>query len=186
MPVILARAAMSRIAKHGLNVAPLEAYGFLLGKAQPLIVNCALPVGKTSRWFDPSDRFALLPNALEPAVGVAEAVELEVVGVYHTDYGGHADFPGSRANPVDRVPTVFRDRLLVMLSTWGHELIFMPRVYLYTEAQGWQEQEFKKMPFRVETPRLNPRRILQRWRSAWGPPDLSNNADAELPRLGWQ
>jgi len=57
MPVTIARAAMSRIAKHGLNVSPLEAYGFLLGRAQPLVAHCALPVGKTSHWYDPSDRF---------------------------------------------------------------------------------------------------------------------------------
>lgn len=186
MPVTLARAAMSRIAKHGLNVAPLEAYGFLMGTGRPLVAYCSLPVGKTSRWFDTSDRFALLPAALESAVRVAESVELEVIGVYHTDYDGHPDFPGSRISPRDQVPDIFRDRLLVILSTQGHELLFMPGVYLYAKENGWQEQEFRKTPFRVETPRLNPRRILRQWRLLWNAVDLSNNADTELKRLGWQ
>jgi proteasome lid subunit RPN8/RPN11 len=87
------------ITKHAGHVYPAEGYGILLGHAAPLQAVCALPVGRTARWYATEDRFASIPDAVLHARTVAAHYKLDVVGTYHTDAGGHPDVPNPRLPP---------------------------------------------------------------------------------------
>ncbi len=70
-------------------------------------------------------------------------------------------------------------------SLWGGELFLAPGVYLYAKGRGWQVCEYRQQTIHYDSPNLDPRRILQLWRSTWVTVDLGNNSEMELKGLGW-
>ena len=92
---------IGKIIRHAGAVYPLEAYGFLVGDLESTTIVSALPVSKTCRWYDFSDRFASIDSALPIAKTVAESFGLDVLGVYHSFY----DFRGD--SPIHDVPERF-------------------------------------------------------------------------------
>jgi hypothetical protein len=74
--------------RHGWNVYPLEAFGFLLGTANPSCVYASLPNSKTAHWDSHADRWHALQERRSIAVEVANLYGLQVVGVNAThEYG---------------------------------------------------------------------------------------------------
>jgi hypothetical protein len=178
MVITISHKETSKARKHGLNVYPLEAYGFLIGSTSPKVVHAALPVGKTTHWYDTSDRYAGLVDALEPATDFARSHQLSILGVYHTS----AEGMGSEENPIADVPPRHRDGLVLITPTYAGESIWAHQLYEYASHGSWQECGFQKGRRSLD-PRLNPRRLMRGWRKVWGPVDYSNNHETELKRL---
>lgn len=158
MIITISYKASSKVRKHGLHVYPLEAYGFLIGSLSFKVVYAVLPVGKTTFWYDPSDRYVGLAQALEPARDFAGSHQLSVLGVYHTSAGDS----GSEAHPIAHVPPRHRDGLVLITPTYGGESIWAHRLYEYARQGDWQQCEFQKGRRSLE-PRLNARRLMQGW-----------------------
>lgn len=73
--------AIRKLMRHGWNVYPLEAFGFLLGTANPPCVYAALPISKTAHWDSHADRWNELVEKRTVADEVAALFGLQVVGV---------------------------------------------------------------------------------------------------------
>lgn len=73
--------AVRKLMRHGWNVYPLEAFGFLLGTASPPCVHAALPASKTAHWDSHDDRWNGLEERRTIADEVAALFGLQVVGV---------------------------------------------------------------------------------------------------------
>ena len=73
--------AVRKLMRHGWNVYPLEAFGFLLGTANPPCVHAALPTSKTAHWDSHADRWNGLVEKRTIADEVAALFGLQVVGV---------------------------------------------------------------------------------------------------------
>jgi len=63
---------------------PWKLMGLLVGTNEPPCVYAALPVGQTTQWGDPSDRFRLLPSAFEVAMKLTISLQMEMLGLYHS------------------------------------------------------------------------------------------------------
>lgn len=171
----ISRRATSRVTKHGLNVYPLEAFGLLVGRVSPIAAYAALPVGKTSRWYDCSDRFAGLVAAIDDAAQVAGKFGLDVVGAYHSHSGGHPQFPGSNADPMDAVPPHFSIGILLVTDTAGGESLFGSACFRRDKEDRWQLLSYRIVPGVQLDPPINARRIHHAWTVIRGPVDFSNN-----------
>ena len=87
----ISRRAIARVARHGLHVYPLEAYGLLVGepmepKATSVQVFAVIPVGKTEHWYDPAGRFAGVSLAFVKAAATFATWGLAPIGMYCTLY----------------------------------------------------------------------------------------------------
>lgn len=179
----MAKKANSKVARHGLNVYPLEAFGLLIGMRSPTLLHTVLPVGKTMHWYDTSDRFLGLNQAASVAAGMLAARDLEVVGVYHTFSGGHPDFERSELNPISQVPPELRDCLVLIRPLFGGESDYMSSLYAFNRKVGWAEVDYELTAHHGIEPRLNPRRIHHDWLALWGQIDYGNNWQAERMRI---
>ncbi len=168
--------ALAKIAKHGVNVFPLESYGFLVGT--PQIIYAALPVGKTSKWAEAADRFAGLESAYEQAKLLAMEYEMLVPAIYHSHSSDRI-----KDSPVTEVPLMFQDKILYISNVSGGELLFKSYAYRRNQDGDWAECEFTKLWPKNTSPMTNPKRILARWNKMWRAPDYGNNHETELKRL---
>lgn len=179
MTVTISRKATSKVTKHGLNVYPLEAYGFLIGTPAPAFIYAALPAGKTSRWYEPVDRFYVLEQGYGLAKEFAKGIGLSLIGIYHT--GVSDERP--HISPLQAVPANYRHLFVLITPTLGGESIWRHNLYQWESGRGWQECDFKIVLPRATDPGLNARRIRHQWLSVWGPIDYSNNYETEYYRL---
>lgn len=183
MSIQIARQANNKVARHGLNVYPLEAFGLLVGTGSPTLVHTVLPVGKTMHWYATSDRFLGLNQAAIVAAGMLAQRNLEVIGVYHTFAGGHSDFEGSDVNPICQVPAELRDCIVLVRPLHGGESFYMSSIYTFNREEGWAEVESKLISYHEADPRLNPKRIHRDWLAVWGQIDYGNNWQTERMRI---
>lgn len=154
---------LGKLIRHSGAVYPLEAYGILIGEKNSNTLVAALPVSKTARWHDFTDRFALIEEALPSAVEVAQLFRLEVLGVYHSFYNFCC------ASPIHDVPERFRGSIVCIKDVSGGELdLFSYRFYF-----GGKEVHARKAPPSY-SPDRNPRRIHSSWISHWGLIDYDN------------
>jgi hypothetical protein len=168
--------ALAKIAKHGVNVFPLEAYGFLIGTQG--MIYAALPVGKTSKWHDDADRFADLELAFEPARSLANEYEMIVPAIYHS----HAS-DRIKESPVSNVPLMFQDKIVYISNVNGGELLFKSCPFCKDSNGEWTECEFAKLHPQEINPKTNPKRIMSRWNKVWKAVDYGNKHETELKRI---
>ncbi len=168
--------ALAKIAKHGVNVFPLEAYGFLIGTQD--MIYAALPVGKTSKWDDPGNRFADLETAFELAKSLANEYEMIVPAIYHSYASDWI-----KESPISNVPLMFQDKIVYISNVSGGELIFKSYAFCKSSNGEWKECEFAKLNLQEINPKTNPRRIMSRWNKLWKVVDYGNNHETELKRL---
>jgi hypothetical protein len=171
-PPILADKGLRKIPRHSGAVYPLEAYGFLLGFASPATLTAALPVGKTSRWRDFSDRFGRLSAALQPAHTLAASLDFEIMGVYHSHSGDYTD-----VSPLAVVPSEFRDTHICIKPISGGEVDLWPLQFHY-RGNRWYASDLPKEHL-PRLPRFNPRRIHSAWMRLWHEIDYSNGFNTE-------
>lgn len=142
---------------------PLEAYGLLVGINQPPFIYAALPVGQTTCWGDPSDRFRFIPHAIKISQNLVGSLQMEILGLYHS----HAEITLQRT-ALDYIPPQFLDYPVFILPIFGGELLWMGHFYRYDSIRGWQEQEYKKKTPAEKAMRFNPKRIGILWNKLWG------------------
>jgi proteasome lid subunit RPN8/RPN11 len=159
---------LGKIIRHSGAVYPLEAYGFLLGEPQSSTIVTALPVGKTTKWYDFSDRFSRIEEGHDIAHDVARAFELEVIGVYHSYYGYRCD------SPIFDVPEKFRDGVVCIKEVSGGDLDLWP----YGFYVAGREVLAGKLVL-PNSPMRNPRRIHSSWVARWGAIDYSNGYEEQ-------
>lgn len=181
--MLVSRRATGKLLKHGIAVYPLEAYGFLIGTCAPNVICAALSVGRTSRWYDTSDRFASLGRARALAAEFVASVSLEVVAVYHTVSGGHPDFADFMSDPREQAPVSMRDLLLLVTPTHGGDSIWGHRLYAYDAKGGWIGRQRRPTRLHVEAPDRNARRLGSGWLRVCGPVSYENDHRTELRRL---
>lgn len=160
---------LDKITKHSAAVYPLEAYGILLGAASPVVLMVALPVGQTTRWDDPSDRFALIDRAVPIAAKTAAEFNMSVLGLYHS----HCD--RIHDSPLLAVPACFADILTVIKPVWGGEAQLYVAAF-HLRNQSWRRNELP----RIYLPRnrhINVRRIQSSWTRVWGPVEYRRSYD---------
>lgn len=153
MTVTISRETTSKVTKHGLNVYPLEAYGFLIGTPAPAFIYTALPAGKTSRWYEPADRFYVLVQGYGLAERFAEDIGLSLLGIYHTDVGECPYSERPRIDPLQAVPANYRRLFVLITPMLGGESIWRYNLYQWESGQGWQECDskvvYRGLPIRV-------------------------------------
>ena len=177
MLYFISRGAIRRIRGHGLNVLPLEAYGFLLGSQDTKYIYAALPVGKTPHWHSGEGRFALLAEHFESAQRFARERALAITGVYHTDAGD------VKTSLLEVVPAAWQSCLVLIFPLIAWEDIWWKALYRYGGHGGWMEVDKFLVDLRNPEARLNPRRIHTAWLKCIGPIDYGNNHETEYPRL---
>ncbi len=165
--------AVRKLMRHGWNVYPLEAFGFLLGTANPPCVYAALPTSKTAQWDSHADRWNTLQERRPIADEAAALFGLQVVGVYAThEYG----------DDLQPFPAAFAVGVVITYSfDWGTNPNGVFRAVLHAPGVGrddWELSRGKRL-----SPEFNQRRILAAWRARVGPIDYSNNYETEYPRL---
>lgn len=165
--------AVRKLMRHGWNVYPLEAFGFLLGTTNPPCVYAALPTSKTAHWDSHADRWNGLTEKRSIADEVAALFSLQVVGVYATHEKGDKPehFPSAFAN----------DIVITYAFDWGTNESGVYGAALHAPGVGrddWELSRGKRLP-----PEINKRRIIAAWRERCGPIDYSNNYETEYPRL---
>lgn len=180
----ITRQANARVARHGVNVYPLEAYGILLGtNDRPAVgpeVLAALPMGKTVRWYDPTGRFADVDRALLLATEVFAPAGLQPVGLYLTLYSMAADYVEAA---VRAAPHPGAAPWLLVRPIDGGETILRASAYRYHRGE-WRAQDLVVTQSRIDGPYRNPRRLATSWNRAWGVLDYGNDYVSELARLG--
>ena len=99
MKLILSPQAMSQIEEHGARHYPEEAAGLLLGKqvGSDRQITAILPLANTFDEGQRERRYLISPEAMVKAEDDAEALGLEIVGVFHS----HPDHP-ARPSEFDR------------------------------------------------------------------------------------
>ena len=80
--LVISREVVVKIKKHGWNVYPLEAFGFLMGNADRTCIDACLPVSKSQRWYVNDQRWTRLEEKLQVAQNFAFQYEKSIVGVY--------------------------------------------------------------------------------------------------------
>lgn len=165
--------AVRKLMRHGWNVYPLEAFGFLLGTVNPPCVHAALPTSKTAQWDSHDDRWNALQERRPVADEVAALFDLQVVGVYATHEHGDAIQP---------FPAAFADGIVITYAfDWGTNEAGVWGAALHAPGIGrgdWSLSRGKRL-----LPEFNHRRVLATWRTRVGPIDYSNNYKTEYPRL---
>ncbi len=142
------------------------------------MIHAALPVGKTSKWHDATDRFADLEAAFEQAKSLASEYEMIVPAIYHS----HAS-DRIKESPVSNVPLMFQDKIVYISNVSGGELLFKSYAFCKNSNGEWKECEFAKLNLQEINPKTNPRRIMSRWNKLWKVVDYGNNHETELKRL---
>ena len=169
----VSKAAVRKVMRHGWNVYPLEAFGFLLGTATPPCVHAALPTSKTLHWDSHADRWNGLTEKRPAADEVASLFGLQVVGVYATHEKGIELQP---------FPAAFSAGIVITYAfDWGTNEAGVRSVALHAPGVGhddWKLSHGKRL-----STEINHRRILAAWRERVGPIDYSNNYETEYPRL---
>lgn len=159
---------LGKFIRHSGAVFPLEAYGFLLGEKLSANIVTAIPVGKTTKWYDYSDRFGRIENALNLACDVSSEFDLEVVGVYHSHSDCRCD------SPLNAVPENFKNAVTCIKDVSGGDLDIWPcRFYI-----AGREVTARKVSL-PNSPKRNPRRIHSAWISSWGAIDYDNGYEQE-------
>ncbi len=176
MKIAFSNQSLAKIAKHGVNVFPLEAYGFLLGTSE--MIYAALPVGKTSKWHDAADRFADLETANDLAESLAGEYEMMVPAIYHSHSSDRI-----KESPISNVPSMFEDKIVYISNVRGNELLFKSYAYCNNSNGEWTECEFTKLMLPDITSKTNPKRIMSRWNKLWKVVDYGNNHETELKEL---
>lgn len=159
---------IGKIIRHSGAVYPLEAYGFLLGEQESSTIVTALPVGKTTKWYDFSDRFMRIEEAYALALHVAIAFQLDVIGVYHSFYGYRCD------SPIFHVPERFRDAVVCIKEVSGGELDLWPYGFYIAGKQVLAHKIV--LP---NSPLRNPRRIHSSWVARCGEIDYNNGYEIQ-------
>lgn len=177
----ISRKVLPRIAKHGLNVYPLEAFGLLLGSISENCIDVALPSGRTEHWYNPNERYGNLKRAIKFGKNFAQNNKLDLLGIYHTGSGGHPDFKSSEASPITTAPEYLRNMLVLIRPLDGGEAIWGSTLYFWKDC--WKPTEFKQIKHRNHSQELNPKRLYSAWISEFGSIDYGNNAEKEMPRL---
>jgi proteasome lid subunit RPN8/RPN11 len=154
---------LGKIIRHSGAVYPLEAYGFLLGEVHSSTIVTALPVGKTTKWYDFSDRFMRIEEGHSLALDVACAFQLAVIGVYHSHYGFQCE------SPIFDVPERYRDAVVCIKDVSGGEL----DLWGYDFYIAGREASAGKVVL-PNSPLRNPRRIHSLWVTQWGAIDYDN------------
>ena len=171
--LLVSQEAVRKLMRHGWNVYPLEAFGFLLGTANPPCVYAALPTSKTAQWDSHADRWNALQERRTIADEVATRFGLQVVGVYATHEVG---------DNLQSFPAAFAAGIVITYSfDWGTNPNGVFRAVLHAPGVGrddWELSRGKRL-----SPEFNQRRILAAWRARVGPIDYSNNYKTEYPRL---
>jgi hypothetical protein len=159
--------------RHGWNVYPLEAFGFLLGTVDPPCVHAALPTSKTTHWDSHADRWNGLVEKRTVADEVAALFGLQVVGVYATHELGAELHP---------LPAAFADGIVITYAfDWGTNEAGVRGSALHAPGVGrggWELSHGKRL-----LPEFNHRRVLAAWCARVGPIDYSNHYETEYPRL---
>jgi hypothetical protein len=176
MKTAFSNQSLAKIAKHSVNVFPLEAYGFLIGTQD--IIYAALPVGKTLKWHTAADRFADLESAFELAKSLANEYEMIVPAIYHS----HAS-DRIKESPVSNVPLMFQHKIVYISNVSGSELLFKSYAFCKNSNGQWTECKFTKLTLQEINLKTNPRRIMSRWNKLWKVVDYGNNHETELKRL---
>ncbi|MDD4060279.1 MAG: WYL domain-containing protein [Kiritimatiellae bacterium] len=171
--IAVSQDAVRKFMRHGWNVYPLEAFGFLLGTASPPCVHAALPASKTAHWDSHTDRWNGLVEKRPVADEVAALFGFQVVGVYAT----HEKGVDLRPFPAD-----FAAGIVITYSfDCGTNWAGVHSAALHAPGVGrddWKLSRGKRLSTEV-----NHRRILKAWRDRVGPIDYSNNYKTEYPRL---
>jgi len=181
----ISRRAIAHVARHGLNVYPLEAYGLLVGEpmeqgAVSARVLAVLPVGKTEQWEDPAGRFARISLAVDKAAATFATWGLAPIGTYCTLYSSSGDYYDQVLGTAPHIDTA---PWLILRGVDGGETIWGFGGYQFL-AGGWREAECRVVSVRVDQLHRNPKRVAIEWNRAWGVLDYGNNYATELPRLG--
>ena len=165
--------AVRKLMRHGWNVYPLEAFGFLLGTANPPCVHAALPTSKTAHWDSHDDRWNALLERRPVADEVAALFGLQVLGVYATHEHGDAIQP---------FPAAFADGIIITYSFFdGTNEAGVYGAALHAPGIGCRDWELSRSKRLL--PEFNHRRVLSAWCARVGPIDYSNNYEAEYPSL---
>jgi len=165
--------AVRKLMRHGWNVYPLEAFGFLLGTTNPTSVCAALPTSKTAHWDSHDDRWNALQERRPVADELAALFGLQVVGVYATHEHG---------DKLQPFPAVFADGIIITYAFFdGTNEAGVRGAALHAPGIGrgdWELSRGKRL-----SPDFNHRRVLTAWCARVGPIDYSNNYETEYPRL---
>jgi hypothetical protein len=165
--------AVRKLMRHGWNVYPLEAFGFLLGTIEPPCVCAALPTSKTAHWDSHSDRWNALQERRPVADELAAIFGLQVVGVYATHEHG---------DKLQPLPAVFADGIVITYAFFeGTNEAGVHGAALH--APGISRGDWELSRGKRLSPDFNQRRVLTAWCARVGPIDYSNNYETEYPRL---
>lgn len=160
---------LGKITRHAGAVYPLEAYGFLIGEPASTRIICALPVSKTTRWYEFSDRFAVIDSALAMAKTVSMSFGLDIMDVYHSFFG-FLD-----TSPLYDVPESFRQGIVCIKNVSGGDLDLCPYQFYIVGVNT------SAVKIRLSNaPNYNPRRIHSLWKSHWGEIDYDNGYSSHL------
>jgi len=99
MTLIIGVSLLEQIHSHGERTYPEEAAGFLLGRIEneTRLVEAILPAGNVREDAARRNRYLLNPQAVLAAEDHAEAIGLEILGIFHS----HPDHP-DRPSEIDR------------------------------------------------------------------------------------
>lgn len=123
----------------------------------------ALPVGKTSKWHDSTDRFGRIEEGYDPALHVARAYQLEIMGVYHSLNDCLTD------SRIINAPEKFKRSVVCIKEVSGGDLdLWGYRFYLAGKVLVARKAALPNSPIR------NPRRIHSAWIARWGEIDYNN------------
>ena len=178
--ILISREAIRRIARHGLHVYPLEAFGFLLGKTRPKRVHAALPVSKTAHWNRYEDRWNGLAEKRSVAAEVAAMFRLRVLGVYATPYEcTNGDYP---------IPAEYEGGVVIFYHFFGGEDMGWDCCFY---AGRWLDPgQYAQSTGRRLSNAINQKRIHKEWLKRVGPIDYSGASPDDFitpdPFTRWQ
>jgi hypothetical protein len=168
----ISRKAISKTAKHGLNVYPLEAFGLLIGSTERNCIYAALPAGKTEHWNAINERYVGIEKELETGKKFAQSLSLDILGVYHTSSGNYD------VTPIDNPPDFLKGIYILIKYCDGGESILGENIYSWNGK--WESLDYRIFSKRNGSKELNPRRIISSWLAVWGEIDYGNNHLKEL------
>lgn len=169
----ISREARIKVGRHAWNVFPLEAFGFLLGKADEEVVHVALPCSKTRYWRLFDDRWVGIDEHIEEAWSVAKSFDLDVVGLYAATAISNLD-----TYPIPPLLTSTSMQVLMYYKTQCcHACSWIS--YRYHERWLMPRDDYRTPPGIRASDVFNQKRVMKVWRKVFGPIDYSNQSGTD-------
>lgn len=161
----VSREAAVKVGKHAWNVFPLEAFGYLLGRAAERQVLAALPCSKTKHWHEFDDRWTGIEEHLEKACTAGKVFNLEVIGFYASTESDRRAFPMPSFVDSSHFVMVYRTMCCPRCSRFS----FKYNNRRLDRGDGFILSRGKRFDDSV-----NQKKVLRAWRRIYGPVDCSN------------